>query len=213
MRPSCRPLHCCCCPSRACWTPPECCTQVPQTRLVKHMQHDCCWQVQVLVGHGQLHHGPPGQAQLARHARARRRGQEASWAAQPSTSSCTRRAAVRDLQSWPTCSTPEERPPHDLSIGTRLVGAGSEPPGCAAWQTSPAVLLLPCCLARAASCATARLHSNPSIALTSALAKSFSRFLTTPAPILAHPVERRAHQAQHRAHLPSGVQPVHPHPP
>ena len=137
VRPSCRPLHCCCCPSRACWTPPECCTQVPQTRLVKHMQHDCCWQVQVLVGHGQLHHGPPGQAQLARHARARRRGQEASWAAQPSTSSCTRRAAVRDLQSWPTCSTPEERPPHDLSIGMRLVGAGSELPGCAALADEP----------------------------------------------------------------------------
>ena len=30
------------------------------------------------------------------------------------------------LQSWPTCSTPGERPPHDVSIGMRLVGAGSE---------------------------------------------------------------------------------------
>ena len=126
VRPSCRPLHCCCCPSRAYWTPPECCTQVAQTRLVKHMQHGCCWQVLVLVGHGQLYHGPPGPGQLARHARARRRGQRTSWSASTSTSSCTRRAAVRDPQSWPTCSTPGERPPHDLSIGMRLVGAGSE---------------------------------------------------------------------------------------
>ena len=107
-------------------TPPECCTQVAQTRLINHMQHDCCWQVRVPVDHEQLRHGPSGPGQLARHARARRRGQRTSWTTSTSTSSCTRRAAVRDPQSRPTCSTPGERPPRDLSIGMRIVGAGSE---------------------------------------------------------------------------------------
>ena len=44
----------------------------------------------------------------------------------PSTSCCTRRAGVLGLRSWPTCSTSGERPPQDLSIGVRFVGAGSE---------------------------------------------------------------------------------------
>ena len=126
MRQSRRPPHCCCCPTRAHSTPPECCTQVAQTRLIKHVQHDCCWQVRVPVDHEQLRRGPSGPGQLARHARARRRGQRTSWTTSTSTSSYTRRAAVRDLQSWPTCSTPGERPPRDLSIGMRIVGAGSE---------------------------------------------------------------------------------------
>ena len=122
-----RPLRCCYCPSRAYRTPPMCCTQVAETKLVKHKHQDRCMLEMRLGHHEPLVCGGPGQAQLARHARARRRGQEASWAAQPSTSSCTRRAAVRDLQSsWPTCSTPGERPLHDLSIGMRLVSAGSE---------------------------------------------------------------------------------------
>ena len=45
------------------------------------MQHGYCWQVLMLVGHEQLRNGPPGPCQLARHARDRRRGQNASWAA------------------------------------------------------------------------------------------------------------------------------------
>ena len=102
-----------------------------------------------------------------------------------------------------------------LMIFRLVCGSSAPAPSCRdarLWQTSPAVLLLPCCLARAGSCATARLHSNPSTALTSALAKSFSRFLTTPAPILAHPVELRAHQALHGARRPSGVRTALPPP-
>ena len=79
--PSRRPLRCCCCPSRAYWTPPVCCTQVAETKLVKHNHQDRCMLEMRLGHHEPLVRGGPGQAQLARHARARRRGQNASWAA------------------------------------------------------------------------------------------------------------------------------------
>ena len=45
------------------------------------MQHGCCWQVLVPVGHEQLHHGPLGPGRLARRARLRRRGLSAGVAA------------------------------------------------------------------------------------------------------------------------------------
>ena len=48
------------------------CSVLAQQGAVEHMQHGCCWQVLVPVGHEQLQHGPSGPGQLARHARARR---------------------------------------------------------------------------------------------------------------------------------------------
>ena len=74
VRPSCRPLRCCCCPSRAYWTPPVCCTQVAQTKLVEHKHHGCCWLLVVPVHHEQPRHDASEPSQLARRARARRRG-------------------------------------------------------------------------------------------------------------------------------------------
>ena len=45
------------------------CSAVAQRGAVQHMQHGCCWQVLVPVGHEQLHHGPLGPGRLARRAR------------------------------------------------------------------------------------------------------------------------------------------------
>ena len=108
-----------------------CCTQVAETKLVKHMQHGCCWQVLVPVGHEQLRHGPS----LVHLAQASSLDMlvlvgevsmqaglhtihillhEASW--------CTWSS------SWPTCSTSGERPPQDLSI--MVCGSSAQAPSC-----------------------------------------------------------------------------------
>ena len=41
MRPSRRPLRCCCCSSRACWPSALCCTAVAERGCVQHKHHGC----------------------------------------------------------------------------------------------------------------------------------------------------------------------------
>ena len=74
MRPSRRPLRCCCCSSRACWPSALCCTAVAERGCVQHKHHGCCWLVLLPVHLQRLLCGAPGPAQLARRARAHRRG-------------------------------------------------------------------------------------------------------------------------------------------
>ena len=47
-------------------------------------------------------------------------------ACSPMRTCCTSTYGVLGLPSWPACSASGEWPPQDLSIGVRLVGAGSE---------------------------------------------------------------------------------------
>ena len=81
MRPSRRPLRCCCCSSRACWPSALCCTAVAERGCVQHKHHGCCWLVLLPVHLEQILRGAPCPAQLARRARARRRGRCAGWLA------------------------------------------------------------------------------------------------------------------------------------
>ena len=81
VRPSGRPLRCCCCSSRACWPSALCCTAVAERGCVQQKHHGCCWLVLLPVHLEQLLRGAPGPAQLARRARARRRGRCAGWLA------------------------------------------------------------------------------------------------------------------------------------
>ena len=74
-----RPLRCCCCSSRACWPSALCCTAVAERGCVQHKHHGCCWLVLLPVHLQRLLRGAPGPAQLARRARARRRGRCAGW--------------------------------------------------------------------------------------------------------------------------------------
>ena len=46
----------------------------------------------------------------------------------PTAPCCTRTCGVLGLRSWPACSTHGERPHRDLSLGVRIVNAGSELP-------------------------------------------------------------------------------------
>jgi len=92
---------------------------------VEHDHQGCCL-LELRPGHHEpLLRDVPGPAQLSRHARARRQGQLCGLACSPMRTCCTSTYGVLGLRSWPTCCTSGERPPPDLSIGVRLVGAGS----------------------------------------------------------------------------------------
>ena len=67
--------------SRACWPSALCCTAVAERGCVQQKHHGCCWLVLLPVHLEQLLRGAPGPAQLARRARARRRGRCAGWLA------------------------------------------------------------------------------------------------------------------------------------
>ena len=53
---------------------PHCALLLLRKEVLLSTCNICCWQVLVPVGHEQLRRGPPGPGQLARRARARRRG-------------------------------------------------------------------------------------------------------------------------------------------
>ena len=119
-------LCCCCCPSRACWPSACCCTGMAECVDVEHDHQGCCL-LELRPGHQEpLLRDVPGPAQLARHARARRQAQLCGLACSPMRTCCTSTYGVLGLPGWSTCCTSGERPPRDLSIGVRLVGAGSE---------------------------------------------------------------------------------------
>ena len=63
-----------------CWPSACCCTNVADCVGVEHDHQGCCW-LELGLGHQEpLVRDVRGPAQLARRARARRRGQNASWA-------------------------------------------------------------------------------------------------------------------------------------